>query len=38
MLFVITLILLLRFQKLPEPIVVVAAGLIGLVVHPLVHN
>jgi chromate transporter len=37
-LFVITLALLLRFQKLPEPIVVVAAGLIGLVVHPLVHG
>ena len=37
-LFSITLGLLIRFKKLPEPIIVVAAGLIGLVVYPLVHG
>lgn len=37
-LFAITLGLLIRFKKLPEPIIVVAAGLIGLVVYPLVHG
>lgn len=36
--FVITLGVLLRFKKLPEPIVVLGAGLAGLVVHPLVHG
>jgi chromate transporter len=35
--FVITLALLLWFKKLPEPIVVVGAGLIGLAVYPLLH-
>lgn len=28
---------LLRFKKLPEPVVVLAAALLGLAVHPLVH-
>jgi chromate transporter len=28
--------LLWRYKKLPEPVIVVAAALIGLVVHPLV--
>ena len=36
-LFAITLALLLWFKKLPEPIVVLVAGMIGLVVYPLVH-
>jgi chromate transporter len=37
-LFVITLVVLLRFKQLPEPIVVLGAGLIGLVVFPLVRG
>jgi chromate transporter len=37
-LFAITLILLLCFKKLPEPIVVVGAGLVGLAVYPFVHG
>lgn len=37
-LFVITLALLVRFQKLPEPIVVLGAGLVGLVLYPLAHG
>ena len=37
-LFAITLALLLRFKKLPEPIVVLVGGLIGLVVYPLVRG
>lgn len=34
----ITLALLLRFKKLPEPIVVLGAGLIGLLAYPLVRG
>jgi chromate transporter len=34
---VVTAGLLLRFKKLPEPVIVVGAALIGLVVYPLVH-
>jgi len=34
-LFVVTLAVLLRFKKLPEPVVILAAALIGLVVHPI---
>jgi chromate transporter len=34
---VVTAALLLRFKKLPEPLIVVGAALIGLVVYPLVH-
>ena len=30
--------LLWRFKKLPEPLIVVAAALIGLVVHPLMTH
>jgi len=30
--------LLWRYKKLPEPVVVVAAALIGLLVHPLVSH
>lgn len=30
--------LLLRFKKLPEPVVVLAAALLGLVVYPLMHT
>ena len=30
--------LLWRFKKLPEPVVVIAAALVGLVVYPLVHS
>jgi chromate transporter len=37
-LFALTLGVLLRFKKLPEPIVVLAAGLIGLVIYPLVRG
>lgn len=37
-LFGITLALLLRFKKLPEPVVVLGAGLIGLLVYPLVRG
>lgn len=36
--FGVTLALLLRFKKLPEPIVVLGAGLIGLLVYPLVRG
>jgi chromate transporter len=34
---VVTAGLLLRFKKLPEPVIVIGAALIGLVVYPLVH-
>ncbi len=37
-LFGITLILLLRFKKLPEPLIVLGAGLIGLLIYPLVRG
>ncbi|MBV9889395.1 MAG: hypothetical protein JO090_00730 [Rhizobacter sp.] len=30
--------LLWRFKKLPEPVIVLAAALIGLIVHPLVSH
>ena len=33
----ITLALLWQFKKLPEPVVVIAAGLLGLVLFPLIH-
>jgi chromate transporter len=36
-LFVATVVLMWRFKKLSEPILVVAAALIGLVVFPLLH-
>lgn len=36
LLFGITLALLWRFKKLPEPIIVLGAAVIGLVVYPLV--
>jgi chromate transporter len=32
-----TILILLRFRKLPEPVVVLAAALVGLVVYPMVH-
>ena len=32
-----TVLLLWRFRKLPEPVIVVAAGLIGLALYPIVH-
>jgi chromate transporter len=35
---VITVVVLWRFKKLPEPVIVAAAALIGLVVFPLVHH
>lgn len=37
-LFVLTLALLMRFKKLPEPIVVLVAGLIGLAIYPFVRG
>ncbi len=37
-LFAATLTLLWMFKKLPEPVIVAAAGLVGLVVHPLVRS
>lgn len=37
-LFGITLALLLRFKKLPEPIVVLGAALVGLLIYPLVRG
>jgi chromate transporter len=33
-----TVLLLWRFKKLQEPIIVIAAALIGLVVYPLIHS
>jgi chromate transporter len=35
--FAVTLAVLLRFKKLPEPLIVLAAALLGLVLHPLAH-
>ncbi|HEV7279984.1 MAG TPA: chromate transporter [Pirellulaceae bacterium] len=35
--FAVTLLVLIRFSKLPEPIVVVVAALAGLLIYPLVH-
>jgi len=37
-LFVLTLALLIRFKKLPEPIVVLVAGLVGLAIYPFVRG
>jgi chromate transporter len=37
-LLLITLALLLRFKKLPEPVLVVGAALIGLIIYPFVHS
>jgi chromate transporter len=37
-LFLATTAVLWRFKKLPEPVVVLAAALIGLVVYPLVAH
>jgi chromate transporter len=37
-LFALTLAVLIRFKKLPEPIVVLTAGMIGLVIYPLVRG
>lgn len=36
-LLLITIAVLLRFKKMPEPIVVVVAAIIGLIIYPLVH-
>ena len=33
-----TLVLLWRFKKFPEPLIVLAAGVVGLIVYPLVHR
>ncbi len=33
-----TIAILLRFKKLPEPILVIAAAIVGLLVYPLVHK
>ena len=33
-----TVLILLRFRKLPEPIVVLAAAVVGLIVYPLVKS
>ena len=38
LLALITAALLWKLKKLPEPIIVAAAALIGLVVYPLMHN
>lgn len=35
--FAVTLLVLLRFNKLPEPVIVLAAAIIGLALHPLVR-
>lgn len=37
LLFLVTLGLLLKFKKLPEPLIVVGAALAGLIVYPFVH-
>jgi chromate transporter len=36
-LFAITLVVLIRFNKLPEPVVVLAAAILGLILHPIVR-
>lgn len=36
-LLLVTMFLLLRFKKLPEPIVVIGAALVGLLIYPVVH-
>lgn len=36
-LLLVTMGLLLKFRKLPEPVIVLAAAIIGLLIHPLVH-
>jgi chromate transporter len=35
---IVTIALLLKFKKLPEPIIVFAAGLVGLVIYPIVKS
>ena len=35
---VVTIMLLWRFKKLPEPIVVIAAAVVGLIIYPLSHS
>lgn len=37
-LLIVTLGLLLKFKKLPEPIVVLGAAVVGLLIHPFVHS
>lgn len=37
LLAVVTLIVLLNFKKIPEPVIVVIAAIIGLIVYPLLH-
>ena len=32
-----TILVLLRFRKMPEPIVVLAAAMVGLIVYPMLH-
>jgi chromate transporter len=34
----ITIVLLWKFKKLPEPVIVLAAAIVGLVVYPMVHR
>jgi chromate transporter len=36
--FAVTMAILLRFRRLPEPIIVLAAAVAGLLLHPLVHG
>lgn len=33
-----TIVLLWKFKKLPEPIVVIAAAVMGLIIYPLLHS
>ena len=35
---VVTILLLWKFKKLPEPIVVIAAAIVGLIIYPLSHS
>jgi chromate transporter len=37
-LLLVTIGLLLRFKKLPEPVIVLGAALAGLIIHPLVRG
>jgi chromate transporter len=38
LLAVVTVVLLLRLKKLPEPAIVAGAAVLGLVVYPLLHH
>jgi chromate transporter len=38
LLVLVTVVLLWRFKKLQEPVIVVAAALFGLIVYPLIHS